>query len=61
MWNYDVQFQVIGGGDGSVDRVRLAAESFEDAEQQARDLFSEPIVILEITRDRSKAYAHANQ
>jgi hypothetical protein len=57
MWNYDVQFQV----NGVVDRVRLAAENFEDAENQARAMFNEPIEIIEIIRDRSKAYAHANQ
>jgi hypothetical protein len=57
MWKYDVQFQV----NGVVDRVQFAAESFEDAEAQARSMFNEPIEIIEIIRDRSKAYAHANQ
>jgi hypothetical protein len=57
MWNYDVQFQV----NGIVDRVRLAAGNFADAEAQVRAMFNEPVEIIEIIRDRSKAYAHANQ
>jgi hypothetical protein len=58
MWRYEVLFQI---GSSPIERVWIPAEGFEDAESQARAMFNEPIEIVQIIRDRSKAYAHANQ